>query len=68
MKINLENLSSMPKEEVQEHLHLLRSQITCLEWDKQRDQLNPGKKVYLEKIKQEYEELKKKFEEIFDRK
>ncbi len=65
MKITNENISEYKKEDVQDHLSELRSVINKLEWDEKHNQLNPGKKVYLEKIRKEHEELKMLFERIF---
>lgn len=36
-----------------EKINELKKKIMILEWDKEKNQLNPGKASYLEKIKEE---------------
>ncbi len=40
-------------------LRELKSKLLIMEWDYKRNQLNSGKKAIYEKLKEEFEELKK---------
>jgi len=52
----------MEKEEIQKRMHFLKKQILTMEWDEQRNQLNSGRKSYLEKVREEYKELELQLE------
>lgn len=43
--------------ELNEKINELKKKIMILEWDKEKNQLNPGKASYLNKIKEEVIEL-----------
>jgi hypothetical protein len=45
------------KNEKQQRIDYLKKKIMILEWDKEKNQLNPGKATYLKKIKEELIEL-----------
>lgn len=47
------------KNNINDKINYLKKKIMILEWDKDKNQLNPGKVTYLEKIKKEVLELEK---------
>ena len=50
--------------EIKEHLFLLESKIRPLEWDAGRKQINPSKKVQLDKLKEELNALKNELQQL----
>jgi len=51
-------------EEVRERMHQIRDKTKVLEWDDKHNQINPYKKMELERMKKEYDELQNKLNEI----
>ena len=43
--------------QINETINELKKKIMILEWDKEKNQLNPGKNTYLKKIKEKVNEL-----------
>jgi hypothetical protein len=52
------------KKENIDRIAYLKKKIMILEWDKEKNQLNPGKATYLEKIKNEVIELENNLKQI----
>lgn len=48
------------EKEIKDKLHDMKRKIMILKWDKEKNQLNSGKEVYLKKLEEEYEALKLK--------
>ncbi len=54
----------MNKEELEQKILNLKQKLQILQWDADRDQINPAKRFQLEQLKKEYEELQKQLEEL----
>jgi len=59
-----EQTKSSEKEELEKRVMQLRQKLQILEWDAERDQINPAKRFELEQLRKEFEEVKNKLREI----
>jgi|GEM_PF-6323168 len=60
----MEDKPEINKEELEKKVMTLRQKLQILEWDAQRDQINPAKRFELEQLRKEYEELRKQLLEL----
>lgn len=51
-------LSKQEMQDKTERIDEIKKKIMILEWDKEKNQLNPGKHTYLKKLKEELNSLK----------
>lgn len=60
----MEDISNLSAEQIKENMTGMRDKLKTLEWDDKHNQINPYKKMELEKMKKEYEELQTKLDEL----
>ena len=49
--------------EIKEKINDMKKKVMILEWDKGKNQLNPGKQVYLDNLKKEVEKLEEELKQ-----
>lgn len=59
-----EELDKLSVKEIKERISQMQDRLKVLEWDDKHNQINPYKKMELDNMKKEHEELQKKLDEM----